>query len=454
MEASPTSKRGYFALVAIALICGLLASTSSSSAQSESVIYNFDCYHYWVKGCAPSGNLVEQNGVLFGVNDSGGVGSAQGIDGNGVVYALTPPTTPGGQWSDLVLYQFPRGVRGIPPAPSPSLLAGANNTLYGTTGSGGPLGYGTVYSLAPPANRGAPWIATTLYNFNGASHVLQPNGGLIADSSGTLYGTAAQGDAPCPMPPFNTNLCGGIFSLSPPSTPGGAWTERRLYSFSNVGTDGYFPNGPLLLGKNGVLYGTTQGGGGITAQDCPQGCGVVYSLTPPASSGGAWTEQILYRFTGKLDGTVPLGPLIADKSGRLFGTCSGGGDNNVIFGGTAFELTPPATPGGPWTEHTIWTFGVAAGDGQVPGLGLTQGNGVFYGVTGAIGGANQVVFQLTPPSVLGNPWTETILHTFPDSATDGYAPSSGLLLTQSGTLYGTTSAGGAINQGTAYEVTP
>ena len=453
MKNSPTSKRGYFVLVAIALICGLIASRSSSYAQSESLIYTFDCFDEWVRGCGPSGNLVEQDGVLFGVNDNGGVGSARGIAGNGVVYALTPPTTPDGQWGYIVLYQFPRGVRGIPPAPSPSLLAGANNTLYGTTGAGGPLGYGTVYSLAPPANGGAPWVATTLYNFNGASHVLQPNGALIADSSGTLYGTAAQGDAPCPMPPFNTNLCGGVFSLSPPSTPGGAWTEKRLYSFSNVGSDGVGPNGPLLLGQNGVLYGTTSGGG-ITAQACPKGCGVVYSLTPPAVPGGAWTEQILYRFTGNLDGTIPLGPLIADKSGRLFGTCSRGG-NTANFGGTVFELTPPTTPGRAWTKHTLWTFGVTTGDGQAPGFGLTQGTGALYGVTSAKEGANEVVFQLTPPSVLGNPWTEAILHTFtPLTNADGRAPSSGLLLTQSGTLYGTTSEGGSINQGTAYEVTP
>ena len=452
MEASPTSKRGYFVLIAIALTCGLLAPRSRSYAQSESPIFTFDCFHANENGCVPSGGVIEKDGMLFGVTTYGGASDSSGAN-YGVIYALTPPATPGAQWNEIVLYRFPiTRYDGTLPGP---LLAGPGHILYGTTSRGGVDGMGSFYSLAPPANGGTPWVETTLYTFNGASHVLTPNSALIADSSGTLYGVAQQGDAPCPMPPFNTNLCGGIFSLSPPSTPGGAWTERRLYSFSNVGTGGVGPSGSLLLGNNGVLYGTA-GGGNVNAHDCPQGCGVVYSLTPPAAPGGAWTEQVLYSFTGKSDGSGPGGPLIADKSGRLFGTCAGGGSHpGQFYGwGTAFELTPPSSRGGSWTEHTIWTFGLSADDGQNPGLGLTLGNDVLYGVTGLGGATKEVVFQLTPPSVLGNPWTETILHTLGVTTDDGAVPSSGLLLTQSGALYGTTSFGGATGSGTVYEVTP
>ena len=411
--------------VAIALACALVVSTSSSYAQSESVIYNFDCYHAPQNGCGPGGNLVEKDGVLFGVNSSG-------------VYALKPPATPGGQWSETVLNSSTSVTHGF--------IMSTNHTLYGTTGDSGTYGAGTVYSLVPPPNGGTPWIVTTLYNFGGNnSNIWNPNSALIADSSGTLYGTAYIGDAPCSSNGVDY-ACGGVFSLSPPSAPGGAWTERSLYSFRYPITNAIVPQGPLLLGQNGVLYGTAGGGAYVK--------GAIYSLTPPRAAGGAWTEQIIYSFTGELDGSGPAGPLIADRSGRLFGTCADGGEPPGF--GTAFELTPPSSPGGSWTEHTIWVFGVNAGDGGAGGFGLTQGNGVLYGVTGFNYAPNEVVFQLTPPSVLGNPWTETILHTFGVTIDDGAYPSSGLLLTQSGTLYGTTLYGGtgAYGDGTVYEVTP
>ena len=448
------SSGGRVVLATTALMLALTALTSSGYAQSESVIYNFDCYHAPENGCLPNGGVIEKDGVLFGVNTSG-------------IYALKPPATPGGQWSETVLNGFPKGSnRSVTPGftGASSLLAGANHTLYGTTEGGGTHSAGTVYSLASPANGGTPWVETTLYNFGGASHVLSPTGALIADASGTLYGVALQGDAPCPMPPLYENLCGGVFSLSPPSTPSGAWTERRLYSFSNVGTDGVFPNGPLLLGTNGVLFGTTiYGGVASKERGCPQGCGVVFALTPPAVPGGAWTEQVLHSFTGSPDGGFPLGSLVADKSGRLFGTCSIGGatpDGLPPGWGTVFELSPPASPGGSWTEHTIWAFGITPTDGQTPAFGLAQGNGVFYGTTGGGNSWNPVaietVFQLTPPAALGNPWTETILHTFPSSPTDAGYPSSGVLLGPGGVLYGTTLYGGtgAYGDGTVYEVTP
>ena len=437
MEASPTSKRGYFVLVAIALICGLFASRSRSYAQNESVIYQFDCINDPQNGCSPEGGVIAKNGALFGTTILGGT------SGLGIVFALMPPSTPGALWSESVLHSFLGGADGVDPAGA--LLAGAGNVVYGATVGGGASNEGTVFSLQPPSTPGTPWVKTVLYSFAGGSDAAQPGTGLIADPSGTLYGTTGQGGASTNC----TGGCGAVYSLTPPATPGGAWTETVLYSFTG-GADGGVPAGGLLLGQNGVLYGTATEGGTTLG-------GVAYALTPPAVPGGAWTEDVLYSFKGRFDGSRPQGKLVADKSGRLFGTCANS-DANGSFGGTLFELSPPAIAGGAWAEHTLWDFGVSSNDGQGPFWGVILGNDVVYGTTDGAGGNNAfgTVFQLTPPTTLGGSWTETILHAFLfTSRTDGYNPSSGLMRGPSGALYGTTSKGaGSILGGTVYEITP
>jgi uncharacterized repeat protein (TIGR03803 family) len=116
-----------------------------------------------------------------------------------------------------------------------------------------------------------------------------------------------------------------------------------LYSFSATGGDGASPVASVVVGKNGALYGTTKWGGTATSA-CPgsasvlAGCGIVFELTPPATSGGAWTETVLHAFTGlDGDGATPVAGLALSSTGALYGTTSAGGTAGK---GTAFVIEP------------------------------------------------------------------------------------------------------------------
>src|SRR5450755_4673888 len=128
-----------------------------------------------------------------------------------------------------------------------------------------------------------------------------------------------------------------------------------LYRFTGQNGDGAYPTGSVVAGRNGHLFGTTQSGG---AGPCPgnqqSGCGTIFELSPPASPGGAWTETVLYSFGVKSgDGSTPYAGLVFDAKGALYGTTVGGGTGN---NGTAFVLTPPASEspsGTPWAETLL-----------------------------------------------------------------------------------------------------
>ena len=138
--------------------------------------------------------------------------------------------------------------------------------------------------------------------------------------------------------------CGVVFQLTPPSTPGGAWTENVIYSFTGVNGDGAIPSqGSLVVDKNGVIYGTTECGGTGTSAHFPcavntlTGSGTVFSLTPPAAPGGAWTKTIVHSFTGGTDGAVPIAGLTLGPNGVFYGTASQGGSSG---NGTVFSIIP------------------------------------------------------------------------------------------------------------------
>lgn len=248
--------------------------------------------------------------------------------------------------------------------------------------------------------------------------------------------------------------CGVVFSLAPPATPGGPWTETVLYTFSGA-SDGSNP-GSVVIGSGGVLYGTTSAGGSA-------GLGTVFSLTPPASPGGAWTETVLHSFTGP-DGSGPSAPLIIGRHGVLYGTTGTGGTGACGSGcGTVFSLTPPASPGGPWTEAVLHSFAGSPGDGENPVGMVTDGRGDLYGTTSAGGtGACSntyppcgTVFSLTAPAAAGSDWTEKVLYNFPTTS-GGYTPNAGVVILD-GVLYGTTVNGGNGNYGnygTVFSLTP
>jgi len=173
--------------------------------------------------------------------------------------------------------------------------------------------------------------------------------------------------------------------------------EKVLWTFTGT-PDGWGHKSKLVLDNHGNLYGTTLGGGTVLTQECGEesGCGMVYELSPLPD--GTWTEKIIYSFCNANndytcpDGEGPWGGLAIDKSGNLYGTTQGGGAN---AGGVVFELTPPSIQGGPWTESVLYNFcsdkiGSECVDGQWPASDLIldeQGN--LYGTT-ADGGTGHI----------------------------------------------------------------
>jgi hypothetical protein len=225
---------------------------------------------------------------------------------------------------------------------------------------------------------------------------------------------------------------------------GGAWASGPTETtlYSFLGNpDGCNPIGPVVFDKAGNIYGTTQYCGQL-------GNGSVFELSPPAIPGGAWTEAVLYSFTGGTsDGGVPSSGVILDSKGALYGTTLYGG---YASSGTVFKLAPPAIQGGAWTETTLYRF-CSSGtctDGIRPSGGLVfDKKGDLYGT--ASGGGNNaigccgVVFELTPRKQ--GLWRETVLYTFLGNyfgQSDGYSPQNGVIFDTAGNLYGTTLSGG------------
>jgi uncharacterized repeat protein (TIGR03803 family) len=123
---------------------------------------------------------------------------------------------------------------------------------------------------------------------------------------------------------------------------------ETIYSFKGS-PDGADPKGALLIAKDGALYGTTYAGG--TSVD-----GTVFELTH--ATGGPWQETVLHNFSGS-DGQYPASTLVFGSTGSIYGTTSRGGGG----GGVIFEMTPPSTAGGAWTETVLYSFTLTL-DGQ------------------------------------------------------------------------------------------
>jgi uncharacterized repeat protein (TIGR03803 family) len=285
---------------------------------------------------------------------------------------------------------------------------------------------------SPNADAGAP---VTIYRFTGGADGYGPMGALVSDAAGNLYGTGIQG---------GQSNRGVVFQLKPPTSPSGSWTEVVLHSFA-AGSDGSFPQAGMIFDAVGNLYGTTAYGG--NGPDCSTsglgGCGTVFKFSPPSAGQSAWTETVLYRFSGGADGYSPLGPLVLDATGNLYGTTVGGGDLRACrYGcGVAFELSP--SPSGAWTETVLHTFNGRA-DGWGPANGLTfDRSGNLYGTT-KYGGLKPnccgTVFELSPPASPTDPWLETVLHSFAATA-DGRLPTAGVVFDPFGNLYGATQEG-------------
>lgn len=214
-------------------------------------------------------------------------------------------------------------------------------------------------------------------------------------------------------------------------------TEQVIFTFGTAPAGAFPLTKPLHLQEK--FYGTTSSGGG----GC--NCGTVYELT---SSARGRTYQTIYRFKGGSDGLVPLGNLVADPVGNIYGVTGSGGTSNM---GTVYEMSPGS--GGTWTHKVIYAFGEANSDGSGPNAGLIiDAAGNLYGTTRS-GGSNTfdgTVYELSLGS--NGLWNETILHSF--SGPDGYAPEAELIMDKAGNLYGTTMTGGTNSDGVVFRVTP
>ena len=266
----------------------------------------------------------------------------------------------------------------------------------------------TLYGIGLP-----PLALNVLHNFSSGSNGSNPFAGLTMNTGGNLlYGnTGAGGSGDCSYDGLTG--CGTIFKLQ---NRGGGCTFDPLYSFQGGTSDGEFPGRRVTIGPNGTLYGTTIGGGeGTCSFDGASGCGIVFNSTPmptpPVTPLQRWLEKVLYSFTGDDgDGGVSLSTVIFDASGNMYGTTIFGGTNNM---GTVFKLTPSS--GGHYTESVIYPF-AGGSDGENPYDGLifdTAGN--LYGTTASGGGSANctngcgTVFELSPS---GSGWTEKVLYRF------------------------------------------
>jgi uncharacterized repeat protein (TIGR03803 family) len=368
---------------------GFAASAPPAQGQTFTVLYSFKG---GTDGEGPNGSVVrDAAGNLYGTTSYGGAFS------NGTVFKLDTTGL------ETVLYSFTGGSDGSIPLAGPILDAAGN--LYGTTEAGGDLtcnggvGCGTVFELDTTGEE------TVLHSFTGKDGT-SPIAGVIRDAAGNLYGTTPQGGR------FSS---GTVFKLD------SIGEETVLYTFTGGrgGTDGYYPDGALIRDAAGNLYGTTQLGGNYSF-------GTVFKLD---STG---KETVLYRFRGGSSGDQPVGGVIMDKAGNLYGATEVGG---YYFDGTVYKLNPVGN------KTVLYNF-AGGTDGSLPVAGViadTAGN--LYGTTQyggdvtCFGGGCGTVFKLDKT---GN---ETVLYSFTGGA-DGASPVAGLVRDAAGNLYGTAYFGG------------
>lgn len=308
-------------------------------------------------GSGPMGGLIfDPHGNLYGTTVAGG-----GPYKYGTVFELSPGIR---GWKEAVLRRFSQQDYGG--SPQGALDMDAEGNLYGTAPE-------SAFELTRGSHG---WKETILHVFTG----LHGDGfgaytGVIMDATGNLYGeTAGGGGGGC------GGGCGTVYELQPTSD---GWKEHILHDFDTDGDNMAFPEGPLVLDKAGNLYGTA-GGGTYTY-------GAVYKLT--LQSDGLWKSTIIHSFTGGAKGQSVGGGVVMDKAGNLYGTTTAGGSPNCQCG-IVYMLTPDA--GDKWNFKVLHTF-VGTDGAQPVGELILDDKGNLYGntITGGAGGYG-VAFELTP----------------------------------------------------------
>ena len=289
-------------------------------------------------------------------------------------------------------------------APFAPLTLGADGDLYGTTTSGGPGGYGTIFEVD---SNNVPHLRAVFEGTNGSD----PVGQLLLATNGNFYGVTYQGGA---------SGFGTIYEFT---------TNNQLISlYSFDGTNGSMPWAGLMQASNGNFYGTASAGG-IGFFDGVGGSGTLFVMTP----AGVFSN--LYFFTGGNDGLTPYGKLVQGTNGNLYGTTDSGGPggNGVVF---EWALDPGFS-----VRYAFWGT-----NGSAPIAGLTVGGSYLWGTTTQGGPYNAgVLFALDYSGGF------TVLHYFTEIGSDGALP-YGQLLLRGRDYYGTTYLGGLYGRGTIYKV--
>jgi uncharacterized repeat protein (TIGR03803 family) len=410
----------------------LFASIGAAQASPhETLLTSFGSHG----GNYPLGGVVfDAAGNLYGTTGRGGRFNA------GTVFKLTPPAGGHGAWRRTTLYTF-NGTDGQ--APRGTLVLDSAGNIYGTTAIGGANNMGTAYELSPPVSGNTAWQHTLLTSFDNSGNY--PYAGMVFDKTGHLYGTTLGTSASHKNPPWTGSA---VYELIPPAGGEAAWKRKIIQKLDS--DTGYAPASALVIDGSGNLYGTTQGGGGV-------GGGAVFELSPPTKGNAPWTTTVLYVFEAQGGPYSALGTLVFDGAGNLFGTTYFGGEYTY---GTVFELSPPPAGQTKWTPTLIWSFGLGI-NGQYP----TEGNlvigksGQLYGLTYDGGPANfGVAFELIPPTSPGGSWSQRNLIGF--TGPNGAAAMCYLTTDAKGLLYGVTDAGGtgynshSIGYGTVYRLRP
>ena len=408
------------AALMIVIIVTLVLAPGAWAASKYKTLYKFKG---GADGSSPYSALIfDGAGNLYGTTNEGGA------YGWGTVFELRHNSN--GGWKEQVLYSFTGGADGG--GPLASLIFDSAGSLYGTTAGGGTRniscgssGCGVVFKLT--TNASGNWTENVIYSFTGESDGYLPTAGLIFDSTGSLYSTTYG----------NNEYTGGtVFRLTPNSD--GSWTESVISGFTSGGC---LPWGGLIFDPGGNLYGTTVWCGEYNY-------GVVFELTP--DSDGSWTEHLLYQFKGN-NGGNPEASMIFDSAGNLYGTGSGGGSTDCAGGcGGTFSLTP--TSAGRWKYRRLHNFTSAPGTGPLGPVGglIFDALGNLYGTAPVGGYGYGVVFKQSPTSAGG--WEYAVLYRFSDAP--GAYPYAGLVLDPAGNLYGTTLGDRSKTFGSVFEITP
>jgi uncharacterized repeat protein (TIGR03803 family) len=297
-----------------------IAKTTSGYAGTAATLVSFNV----ASGSNPqSGVIADANGNLFGTALTGGAyecGTLFEVTKTSGGYASTPTT--------LVSFDCADGA-----SPLGRLVFDANGNLLGTTAEGGASGNGTVFEVARTAD-GYSSTPTTLYSFNGSDGEA-PEGGLMADANGNLFGTTALG---------GVSQDGTVFEVAKTSI--GYASPTILISFN--GAQGANPHAFLIADADGNLFGTTEQGGAY-------GYGTVFEIAR-TSSGYASAPTTLVSFNNA-DGSYLYGGLIIDAAGNLFGTTD---DEGPAGRGTVFKIAKTSS-GYAGAPDTLASFNYAFG---------------------------------------------------------------------------------------------